>query len=224
MKEPSSLRNFFLSWIEAITIVIVMIFVLRMAVITPYRMESNTMTPTLLAGDVFFGFKLPFGLKVPGFKKSLFNGRAPHRGEVVTLLWPKEEQKSVARVLGIPGDDIEIRDGAVILNGKPLKIEGNFEAAGGKSKLWAEYVNGTTYGAVLSENAPEPLVYSKILVPPAKYFVVTDARGAIEGLTQMGLIDQSRIESKAFMVAVSVGRRSESESFMRWERFFQAIH
>ncbi|MBX9769492.1 MAG: signal peptidase I [Bdellovibrionales bacterium] len=223
MNVPDSIRRFFLGWIEAMVIAGIVIFLLRIVVIAPFRVESGAMSPTLLSGDVFLGFKLPFGVRVPGLKSQILTGRLPKKGEVVTFQWAKLEDKIVARIVGEPGDEIEMRHGEVFLNGKSLKV-GNLELPPGiQGKFWKESVGGTNYDVYLDESLPLSLEHEKTLIPPGQFFVTTDSRAKVEGLVQMGLVERARIDSRAALIAISVGRRSESETYLRWDRFFRAI-
>lgn len=224
MNVPDSIRRFFLGWIEAMVIVGILVFLLRIVVISPYRVESGAMNPTLLSGDIFFGFKLPFGIRIPGLKGGFLTGRLPKKGEIVTFQWAKLEGKFVGRIVGEPGDEIEMRKGEVFVNGKSLKVANLELPPGAIGQSWTESMGNSTYTVYRDDSLPQSLDHEKTLIPPGKYFVATDSRGKIEGLTQIGLIDRARIDSKAAIVAISVGRRSESETYLRWDRFFRAIH
>jgi signal peptidase I len=93
----------------------------------PFNIPSGSMKPTLLVGDYLFAskfaygysrFSLPFGL-IP-FRGRLF-GHAPQRGDVVIFKLPRDNATDyVKRVIGLPGDTISVRDGAVSVNGEAL--------------------------------------------------------------------------------------------------------
>ena len=223
MEFPSSVRRFFLLWIEAIVIVGILVFLLRSLVISPFRVESGAMNPTLLVGDVFFGFRLPFGLRFPGLNTQILTGRAPQQGEVVTFQWPKSEETVVARVLGVPGDEVEVSNGEVIINGRSLRVADSAVDVGAHGKMWKEAAGRLVFDVYLEGGDTQPLKFEKLIVPPHQFFVITDARGHLEGLGQIGLVERGRVESRAILIGVSVGRRSEKESFFRWDRFFRAI-
>lgn len=101
--------------------------VLRSFIAAPFSIPSGSMLPTLLIGDHLFvakwsygysRYSLPFGLI--GFDGRIF-GSLPERGDVVVFRYPGNENDDyVKRVIGLPGDTIELRGGEVILNGAPL--------------------------------------------------------------------------------------------------------
>jgi signal peptidase I len=101
---------------------------LRSLVIAPFSIPSGSMLPTLMIGDYLFIAKWPYGYSrysLP-FGIASFEGRVPSglpaRGDVVVFRYPgPQEEDYVKRVIGLPGDRIEVRGGIVILNGAPVE-------------------------------------------------------------------------------------------------------
>lgn len=92
----------------------------RGCVAEPLRVPSGSMAPTLVAGDVVVVNKLVYGLRVPFTTRRLWARRAPARGDVIVFTSPREpRQEAVRRVVGLPGDVVEIRSGTVWVNGVP---------------------------------------------------------------------------------------------------------
>jgi signal peptidase I len=110
-------------------------FVLTVAVIAwafrsfigaPFNIPSGSMLPTLYIGDYLAVSKWPYGysrysfpLGVPAFKGRIF-GRLPQRGDVVVFRHPVENSDLIKRVIGLPGDTVEVRQGQLVLNGRPV--------------------------------------------------------------------------------------------------------
>jgi signal peptidase I len=94
----------------------------------PFYIPSESMLPGLLVGDHLIVTKYPYGYSyisptfhvLPFFHGRLF-GRLPERGDVVVAVPPGSEEDYIKRVIGLPGDRLEVRDGVVILNGKAVK-------------------------------------------------------------------------------------------------------
>ncbi|HEX6604995.1 MAG TPA: signal peptidase I [Sphingomicrobium sp.] len=99
---------------------------LRAFVFAPFNIPSGSMLPTLYIGDYLAVAKWPYGYSrysfpfgFPSFEGRIFE-RLPKRGDVVVFRHPAENADLIKRVIGLPGDTVEVRRGALILNGKPV--------------------------------------------------------------------------------------------------------
>ena len=99
---------------------------IRSLVIAPFSIPSGSMLPTLYIGDYLMVAKWPYGysrysfpLQIPPIEGRIF-GQTPKRGDVVVFRHPVNDTDLIKRVIGLPGDTVEVRDGALILNGKPV--------------------------------------------------------------------------------------------------------
>jgi signal peptidase I len=117
------------SWstVRFIVTLILLAWAIRSFIVAPFSIPSGSMLPTLYVGDYLLVAKWPYGyskfsfpLEIPAFKDRIF-GRPPARGDVVVFRHPDGGSDLIKRVIGIPGDTIEVKGGAVILNGKPLQ-------------------------------------------------------------------------------------------------------
>ncbi len=118
-KEKGGLRSLLMFVIAA--------WVLRSLIVAPFSIPSGSMLPTMAIGDYLFVQKWPYGFSKYSFPFQLpaISGRwfahYPQRGDIVVFRPPGQENVDfVKRAIGLPGDTIEVRGGAVILNGKPL--------------------------------------------------------------------------------------------------------
>lgn len=94
--------------------------VLRGFVVEPYRVPSGSMAPTLVAGDEVLVSKLAYGIRVPFTNVRLASFAPPRRGDVVIFERPGEPGRQyVKRVVGLPGDVVELRDQVLYVNGVP---------------------------------------------------------------------------------------------------------
>jgi signal peptidase I len=100
---------------------------LRSFIIAPFSIPSGSMLPTLYIGDYLGVAKWPYGYSRYSFPFGFpaFGGRIlahlPERGDVVVFRHPSENTDLIKRVIGLPGDTVEVRGGALILNGRPVE-------------------------------------------------------------------------------------------------------
>jgi signal peptidase I len=99
---------------------------LRTFVLAPFMIPSGSMLPRMMIGDYLFVAKWPYGYSRYAFPFGLghFSGRLwsaePRRGDIVIFHHPASGQDYVKRLIGLPGDTVQMRDGVLVLNGKPV--------------------------------------------------------------------------------------------------------
>ena len=90
----------------------------RLFMLHPFVVRASSMRPTLLSGDLVLASRLAGGLRIPGTKLYLRNPDRPHRGDVWVLRGRvNDRSRMVKRVIGLPGDTLEMRDGLMYING-----------------------------------------------------------------------------------------------------------
>ena len=112
-----------------ILLLVLLAWALRSFIVAPFNIPSSSMLPTLYIGDYLMVAKWPYGYsrysfpwQFPSFSGRVPNG-LPNRGDVVVFHHPAENADLIKRVIGLPGDTIEVRDGVLLLNGQELKRE-----------------------------------------------------------------------------------------------------
>lgn len=119
-KKKGKIREY----IEALVTAVLIAFVIRSFIIEPFKIPSSSMVPTLMIGDHIFVNKFIYGLRPPFTKKHFFQYRTPRRGEVIVFIYPEDESKDfIKRVVGLPGDRIEIKGEDIFVNGEMVKKE-----------------------------------------------------------------------------------------------------
>jgi len=117
------------SWglIRFVVTLLLIAWALRSFVFAPFSIPSSSMLPTLYIGDYLVVAKWPYGYSRYSFPFGFptFSGRIlgglPKRGDVVVFRHPYEDEDLIKRVIGLPGDTVEVRGGALILNGKTVQ-------------------------------------------------------------------------------------------------------
>ena len=159
--------------------VVVSILLLRAFVFEPYRIPSDSMMPTLLDGDFIVVEKFAYGLKLPISNAKILNTGEPKRGDVVVFHPPMQPSEVwIKRVVGLPGDHVQVRDDRITINGQPVpfSITGTYNDGCYKNmQLATEQLSAHTHQALL---CPVPLNVSPDPPPGCNR---RDARGYICG-------------------------------------------
>jgi len=213
---------------------LIIALVIRTFLFQPFNIPSGSMKATLLVGDYLFVSKYSYGYthySIP-FSPPLFSGRLPGdwlpwRGDVVVFRLPKDTSTDyIKRVIGLPGDKIQVIDGDVNINGVPIKREpapawvdieeGVHEAP---VKRWKETLpNGVSFYTLdLVDNgfADNTQVYT---VPPGHYFMMGDNRdnSTDSRFSQVGMVPFENIIGKAQIIFFSVYQGERAWEFWRW--------
>lgn len=206
-------------WEQVNTLVLAVLIALgiRAFVIEPFRIPSGSMLPTLLIGDHLFVNKFVYGVKVPFTDVRLPEIREPQRGDIVVFTvartptriaptdrspdWPTEE--FVKRIVGLPGDRVEVRDGVVSVNGRVLERSGGedtfVDEEGRRLEHFIEDLDGRAH-AVLDDPAHPGLPQRAFTVEPGRYFVLGDNRDYSNDSRGWGTVPLRDLKGPAFVI------------------------
>jgi signal peptidase I len=123
-KKPASrLRGFWRSTVMPILAILVVLTTLRDAIADWNDVPTGSMKPTILEGDRIFVNKLAYNLRVPFTHWQILQWAGPRRGDIVVFHSPTDDTLFVKRVIGVPGDRIELRDNRLLVNDQPARYE-----------------------------------------------------------------------------------------------------
>ena len=213
---------------------LVIALVIRTFLFQPFNIPSGSMKATLLVGDYLFVSKYSYGyskyslpLSPPIYDGRLPGGFTPERGDVVVFRLPKDTSTDyIKRVIGLPGDKIQVIDGVVNINGVPVKrarvtdfIEKEEGTRDTPVKRWKETLpNGVSFETLdLVDNgfADNTQVYT---VPADHYFMMGDNRdnSTDSRFSQVGFVPFENIVGKAQIIFFSVYEGERAWQFWRW--------
>ena len=104
----------------------VIVLLVRAFIFEPFRIPSDSMMPTLLDGDFIVVNKYAYGLRLPVVNKKFLDTGTPQRGDVVVFRYPPHPSVNyIKRLVGLPGDRIEVRGDHLIINGETIAQNGS---------------------------------------------------------------------------------------------------
>src|SRR5687767_15040365 len=136
-------KSAFREYAESIGIAVLVALLLRAFVVEAFKIPSGSMIPTLAIGDQIFVNKYIYGVRIPFTSIRLVDFAMPARGEVIVFRCPIPPYDDyIRRVIGIPGDEIMVRDGVIRINGKavPQRPLGRGSFSDLESDHWSEFV------------------------------------------------------------------------------------
>jgi len=178
-KKKSALRE----WVDAIIIAAALAIFLRTFFFQIYKIPTTSMVPVLMPGDKIFVSKLTYGPKIPFTPLRIPGFRKPKRFDIVVFVPPIAAERNKAyikRLIGLPGDKIELKDGNIHINGKIVvdpKVARNY------------YYNQGEYGAR----------GKAITVPEGKYFLLGDNSISSKDGREWGFADAKDVIGKAVL-------------------------
>lgn len=203
-----NLFGWMLGWVDLLLSAIAIALVIRTFVVEPFRIPSGSMEDTLLIGDQLFVNRFIYGLNVPFTKARPLALRLPRHGDIVVFVPPHQRDKDfIKRVIGIPGDTVEIRRNVLYLNGKAQT---------------EPYVLHKDKGRV----PPYMASTQKFTVPPGKYFMMGDNRDRSADSRRWGLASFEDLKGKALFIFFSSDPSKPMYNpftWIRWKRLFQGV-
>ncbi len=183
-------KPWYREWSEALIVAVVLALIIRTFLFQAFKIPSGSMLDTLLIGDHLLVNKFIYGTKVPGLDGRYLSVRDPERGDVIVFEFPEDEDKSyfkrrdfIKRVIGLPGDLIEVKAKQVFVNGQPFSLP-------------QELHNDPEM--IPSVASPRDFV-GPIKVPQDNYFVMGDNRDFSFDSRFWGYVHKSKIKGLAFI-------------------------
>ena len=220
---------------ETVSVIIqalLLALVIRTLLFQPFSIPSGSMRPTLLEGDYLFVSKWAYGYSnhsLP-FSPNLFSGRIwgsqPERGDVAVFKFPPNPSLDyIKRVIGLPGDRVQMRDGLLYLNGEPVKREKVGEVdnpditeVNRPVEVWRETLpNGVSYETLdltpngIGDNTRE------FVVPEGHYFMMGDNRdNSTDSRFSVGFVPEDHLVGRANAIFFSIAGGASPLEIWRW--------
>lgn len=231
-------RYLWTQWIKPMGLILLAVFAFKSSILDWNDVPTGSMEPSVWVGDRIAVNKLAFDLKIPFTLKRIAYWGQPQRGDVVVFYSPQNGIRLVKRVVGLPGDRIEVRKNVLLINGQELTYTPANVPASGLDLLArdpsAHYEAGDAPPAPVRWTAIESLIghphpiqlvlnqsspksnFGPIEVPPDHYFVMGDNRDVSYDSRYFGFVPRKNIVGRAFTIALSLG----NYYVPRMDRFF----
>ncbi len=185
--KKSTLREYF----EAIVIAVILAMFVRTFIVQAFKIPTGSMENNLLIGDHLLVNKFVFGPTESGIERRLLPVRDVRRDDVVVFKFPEEPDRDfIKRVIGLPGDTLELRNKKVYVNGKPL------------NEPYVHFLeppaSPSSVHEVTSFDVREN--YGPVTVPANQYFVMGDNRDNSQDSRYWGFLPRDYIKGRAMMV------------------------
>lgn len=197
MNKKSVVREY----TEAIIIALLLALFIRTFVVQAFKIPSGSMLPTLQIGDHLLVNKFIYGIKLPFSGQTLVPISQPDRGDVVVFRFPKDPSIDyIKRVIGVPGDKIEIKNKEIYLNDKKAKDSHSY----------------FTNSQILPAGASPRDNLGSFVVPEGKIFVMGDNRDNSYDSRFWGFVDHKAVLGQAFILYWSWDIKKSLISADRW--------
>lgn len=222
-------RHYWQTEIRPLLLLALVVFAGRSSFADWNDVPTGSMKPTIFEGDRVFVNKLAYDLKVPFTTWHLAEWGNPRRGDIAVFYSPYDGTRLVKRVIGLPGDVVELRDGQLLLNGHPVSYA-PLDPAVARQVTTAEQTHGRfaseqlperTHAVMALPGVPARRTFAPVRVAEGHYFMLGDNRDNSFDSRFWGAVPRQQIIGRATAVVLSFDR--ENWWLPRWRRCFSAL-
>ena len=208
-----------------------LMLVFRSAVADWMYVPTGSMNPTIVEGDRVLIDKAAYGWRVPFTTLRLTHGDDPRRGDIVIFASPEDGETLIKRVVGLPGDTIQMRDERLLINGRELAYAPSGDPADpdlpsttrAQERLYArESLADRQHAIMLLPRRAAARSFGPVTVPEGQYLMLGDSRDNSKDSRYIGLVPRDSIVGRAFRVAYSLD--AERWYRPRGDRLFSPLY
>ena len=216
---------------KSLILLVFLMAIFRGAIADWHPVPTGSMKPTILEGDVVWQNKLAYDLKIPFTDITIVNLAQPKRGDIVVINSTAADKRLIKRLIGLPGDAIELIDNQLFINKTPAVY--NTELTEGLSPLrqsdteqviyaWESFADMPTHVISVKTLGTKQFQNFKIVVPNDHYFFMGDNRDNSADSRYYGSIPRNELRGRATHTVLSMNMLDKYKP--RFERFFAALN
>jgi len=210
-KDNSKQKNPTAEWTKSVVMAVVLFLFIRTFLMQTYVITSGSMENTLLVGDMLVVNRLAIGSRIPGTDLRIPGYSEPRRSDVLVFDPHHEvDMMLVKRLVGLPGDTLEMRNGALFLNDEPVDEPYLNEHRGqdDRSPDMAWQLEHLVAGVDRASYSPSRHYWGPIVVPDGYYLMLGDNRDQSLDSRYWGLLETWRVEGRVLFTYFSYNRES----------------
>jgi signal peptidase I len=220
MSDPSFRKSVVREYFESLVIAVVLALFIRTFVVQAFKIPTGSMEPNLLIGDHLLVNKFVFGPHLSTIEPTLLPMQEIERQEVIVFKYPEEPERDfIKRVIGLPGEQIEVRHKRVYVNGQLL------------DEPYAHYLeqpppvpHEVEPGDRLPSTGDPRDNYGPVTVPPKHYFVMGDNRDNSQDSRYWGFLPRDYVKGRALVIYWSYEAQAGNIlSGTRWRRLLHQV-
>jgi signal peptidase I len=231
-RRKSGRLSFLAHWAKIMVVSLALFVVIRAFGVEAFKIASGSMEHTLFEGDFLLINKLVYGAGIPGSGRKLPALHAPRNGDVVVFTYPVDPRLNyVKRIVGTPGDTLEMRNAILFRNGSQVnenyvqRSPAEADQTDDDFRWQKAYLVG---GAAVANYNPSRNNWGPLVVPPHDYFVLGDNRDNSSDSRYWGFVADSLVRGQPIVVyysyAPDTGDRLDWLTHLRWKRFGEIVH
>jgi signal peptidase I len=202
-------------YFESLVIAVILALFVRTWVFQAFKIPTGSMEQNLLIGDHLIVNKMIFAPTATGFERAILPRRDIRRGDVIVFKYPVEPERDfVKRVIGLPGDRLELHRKKIFINGAALE------------EPYVQFLEPpSTDGPPRVDDLREE--YGPITVPAGQYFMMGDNRDNSQDSRFWGFMPASYVKGSALFIYFSFEEDASVTKLLsgiRWERLLRRVH
>jgi signal peptidase I len=201
--KKSVVREYF----ESLVIAVALALFARTFVFQAFKIPTGSMEKNLLIGDHLIVNKMVFSPAATGIERALLPSRPINRGDIIVFKYPKDPARDfIKRVIGLPGDRLELKKKKIYINDKPL------------DEPYVQFLMPAPSDSARSDDVR--VDYGPVTVPAEQYFMMGDNRDNSEDSRYWGFLPASYVKGQALFIYLSIG---ESIGDIQWSRLLNRV-